>query len=173
MAVYPLVAAGLTITAQMLNDMQPEVVYATAVQSVTNSTTLQNDSELVVALLANASYVVEVVASFDVTAASNLKTQWLVPTGSTGMRQCIGATGTSGTFTSRVDCAGKFEPVRFGTNSVSILDTSGNGQPVFETGVVNVGPTAGNVRFQWGQNTAQNVALNRQTFSFMRVTRFA
>lgn len=178
MAKYPIIGAGMSVTAQMLSDMQMPAIITTDTAGLTNSTTLTNDTQLLLPVLAVASYMFEVVASFSAVSALNcdLKTDWQVPAGSTGYRSRVGSTAsaTAGSFSSvnetnmQLRARGFSDPAIY---QMTPLTGTSFGHSIYETGIVHVGATAGHVRLRWAMNTAQATTLQRLPFAFMRATR--
>ncbi|MGH3117785.1 MAG: hypothetical protein ACRDQ2_11885 [Gaiellales bacterium] len=175
MSVYPTWLAGQRVTAANLTSMQRHVIVALATQSVTNSATLVSDNELTFPLAANAVYLVEFSLLFNSTSATgDVKVQWSVPSGTTGLRHVIGPTNNSATFTNRQDTAVRVAAHAFTTNGVSQLEAGGAATDtlVYERAVVTTSSTPGNVTVQWAQNAATAaVTLTRDANSFMTVQR--
>lgn len=175
MSAYPTWLAGQRVTATLLASMQRNVIVATTTQTVTNSATLVSDNELVFPLAASAIYLVEFSLLFNSTSATgDVKVQWSVPSGSTGLRHVMGPTNNSATFTDRQDTNVKICAHGFTTNGVSQLEAGGASTDtlVYERGVVTTGSTAGNVTVQWAQNAATAaVTLTRDANSFMTAQR--
>lgn len=178
MSTYPDVYGGKSITAQMLTDMQPVAVIATADQTVTNTITVTNDATLLVPVLANASYLVEVylIASSNSAAVNpGFRACFSYPSGSSAQRARFGTTGTTASYTSRVDTHIQ-ATARAADGQAAYAMTGDSAQhAIFETGVVLVGPTAGDVRVQFAQVTAggAGTSVTRHAGSFIRVTRYA
>lgn len=133
----------------------------TANQVVNNSSTLVNDTHLVLPVAANEVWKFELSLIITSNATADFKMGWSVPSGTT-MR---------------------WAPLRFGSSSDWMLDSSGaagqtaliteSGTHGFNTpttefglavrGFIFVSTTAGNVNFQWAQNfaTAVNTTVGR------------
>lgn len=176
MSTYPDVYAGKSVTAQMLTDMQPMTVIATADQVVTNSATATNDTTLLVPVLANASYLVEVYVIASNSTASNpgFRCQFSYPSGSSAQRARFGPTATTASYTSRTDTF--IQATARAADSSAFYTMSGDSlqHVLFETGVVLVGPTAGNIRIQFSMFTAVAAqSVTRHAGSFIRVQRYA
>lgn len=122
----------------------------TADQTIASSTAMTNDSELVVPVIANATYVMKAFISYRALAAAKIKIGWTGPAGATMDWSPVGLdTGVSG----------------FVTGINRAVYTIANAPAVGEAGVaqsVSAGPegmlitsaTAGNLQFQWAQNTS-------------------
>lgn len=148
---YPVFAAGQRLTAATLSAVQPTVAVMTADQSLTNSTTFTNVTELTFPLAANARYLVEVVLHVSGSTTGDLKTRWSLPVGATGLRLCMGpATGsTDRTNTSMLSAAydlGSSQTAAYGTSSTSA------GISVLERGTLSTA-NAGTWQLQFAQNT--------------------
>lgn len=151
----------------------PVFAYKTAQESVTSSTTVQADNDLVVALEANTTYTYTMALIVTGVDAGDLKHNFTYPTGcsvseiafaystaSTGAAPVLGAFGyaqdatsptpdyTSGTITS---------------TPVSLI----------AHGVIVVGSTAGSLTLMWAQNTSNGTATNLEPGSHIVLTRVA
>lgn len=179
MSTYPAFAAGDRVTAQLLNDMQSSVIVATTAQTINNSATFVNDATLVVPVLANANYVIEFFVMFSqggATLTADVKTEWTAPAGTAALKQVTGPTDGNAVdpaqWISRVDTGARVSAHLLGTTVIYNLDTSANGSSViWESALVNVDGSAGNVTFRWAQNAATAQNLTRDAFSFARYTR--
>ena len=78
---YPVYTAGQRLTAALLSAMQPIVVQMSADQSVTNSTTLTNVTELTFSMAASAKYELVVMIYATGSTTGDLQTNWVVPSG--------------------------------------------------------------------------------------------
>lgn len=184
MTAFPSFAAGNQITAQKLNDMQAAAFQATASQSVTNSTTFVSDNTLTVPVVANANYFIEFFMGFSQSSTNiaDLKTIWGVPSGTQGIKQCIGPTSAStrSGFVNRRNTDAQMGGHLLGstvTYCIEALVTDPiSGVPIqtviIEKAVVSTAGTAGNVVIRFAQNTAQAQNLVRLAGSFARVTRY-
>jgi hypothetical protein len=167
---YPTWLPGQRITAALLAAGQTILVLKSANQDVTNTTTLQNDTELTYPLAANGIYRVRIVIfALSASATPDLKTAWAVPTGTSGLKMCQGPTDTAASFTSRTNTAARMSGHAFTTTVVYQVDTAA--VAIEEEGIVTVGSTAGNVTLQWTQNTANATATSVLASSFLTVER--
>ena len=119
-------------------------------QNVTNSSTLV-DSVLKFSMLASRDYIVRMVAIFDTTAAGDMKYQFTGPASPTRVRlNCQdkppAATATGGGMLTA------FSSVR------TVLSASTDGGSVIVDGLIENGVNAGDVVFQFAQNTLTNDA---------------
>lgn len=113
----------------------------TADETVNNSATLQDDDDLFVALVANATYWIVLNLFYTTGATPKIKFGWTFPTSAT-----LRATLT-GYFSSALQCVRAIE------TDVSVMD-SGTGFGLVTAGRVVTSGTAGNLKLQWAQNTA-------------------
>src|SRR5690348_15724965 len=89
--------AGGRILASAMRGIAPLAVIKGADESVTSSTTLQNDDALLVTLTANATYVFSLFLNYQggTQGSSDIKVAWTFPTGTT-MRYCRDFVTTAG-----------------------------------------------------------------------------
>ncbi|SRR6266581_3187782 len=127
----------------------PLAAYKTADQSVTSSTTLVNDSELVVAVAASAVYFVRCYLNFEggTAGSSDLKWGWTVPASATFRYTWAGWNNTGS-----VARAGDGQTATDTPSSATA--GAGNLHGVMMTGTLAVAASAGNMQFKWAQNTS-------------------
>lgn len=154
MSAAGLINAGGRITASEIRGVAPTAGYKTADQTVTSSTTLVSDTALVVPVAANAVYwfMLTVLYKGGTLGAADLKPGWLVPSGTTlaGSTSGLG-TGSTAVLAGYVTQAA-WNPVAFGTDGGSI------NLSFTVVGVAVTSATAGNLQFQWAQNTSSATA---------------
>ncbi len=130
----------------------------TADTARSSTTTLANDPHLVVAVVANATYVVTVRIGFNASITGDLKNAFALPAGATS-RMFVTATALG----YLVD-----------NTATDIWNVSAtNTYAVGYNGLLIVGGTAGNFAFQWAQNVSDAGATNVLTNSFMTLQRVA
>ena len=134
------------------------VIHHSTTETVTNSTTLQNDDHFLLTMAANEVWVVEMHLACNITAASDIKFAWSLPTGGTFYFQIRGWVETGGLVTSEAGVTTTAYLVSALTRHVFIYTTITNGS------------TAGTAQFQWAQNTA--VADNTQITSVAFMTAY-
>jgi hypothetical protein len=131
-------------------------------QTVNNSTTLVNDTDLVLPMVANAIYRFECYAISNSNATADWKCTWAVPSGTTMSYYCIGYT--------TADVFGLFH-----SNAGTTQQIGGGGadRGTLMRGTVSVSSTPGNLQLQWAQNTlnASNTIVQAQ--SYLDLTRIA
>jgi hypothetical protein len=149
--------------------VQQVVATKTANESVTNSTTLQDDNHLVVSLQANTDYWMDLFLITDGATGGDIKFAVIIPSGTlrwitNGLN--IGATGTTGSANRRVLTGGA---------SITGSDVgtvgAGTSSVVPARGIARISSTGGNARLQWAQNTSSGTASRVLAGSFMLFTR--
>jgi len=138
------------------------VIRKSANESVTSSTTLQNDDELLYAMDANTNYHFEISVLFTGGTAGDMKFSITTPSGGD-----LWATGW-------IPYAGgvsAFGPISASGGVISSVDALGTTNPtmIFIRGVVMNSSTAGNLQFQWAQNASSATATTVYAGSYMKV----
>lgn len=131
-------------------------VRKTADESVTSSTTLQNDDELKWAVGINEVWQWIVSLSYDGSPAGDLKVAWASPTGSSGIEQWIGFSQAN-VYTTRTIALGG-TPTLWGAQGVNVDAL------LFGTGLVVVG-ASGDLQLQWAQAAGSGTATRVRTHS--------
>lgn len=166
MGTYPQILAGMALTSALLQSMLPQQVLKASSQSVTSSTTLVNDTVLVLPVSANATYrfELEILYNGNSAGSSDLKFGWLLPSGAS-MNWGAAGQGTG---------LGPFFPV--GTaSSTFAYGTNGTGNPLSLTasGTLVTSSFGGNLQLQWAQNTSNATATTVQAGSILIARRIA
>jgi hypothetical protein len=130
----------------------PLAAYKSADQSVTSSTTLVNDTALVVPVASSATYIFWCMLYFEggTLNSSDLKWGWTVPASTTMRYQAI-----------YVSPASVLNIARAGTDASVLAAASngaGNSQTMQMFGTALVSSTSGNLQLQWAQNTSNGTA---------------
>ena len=123
-----------------------KIVRKTADETVNNSTTLQNDDELLFAVAANEVWEFELLALINSSAVADIKFQFTGPSGSSIYQFNVGENAATTDFISAVEPGGPVSDVR------------GQGLAMINAilrGIIVNGATAGNLQVQWAQNTAE------------------
>jgi hypothetical protein len=128
--------------------IQQTHVIKSADESVTSSTTLQNDDQLAVPLLASSHYWIEAFLIYSAATASDLSLAISVPTGA-ALYWSHG--GLRGGATSSVDNISRTFVDETGTGWIG---GTGGDAVVMGEGHVTTGVTAGNLQIRWAQNTS-------------------
>ena len=133
-----------------LNMATHTIARKTADQTVNNSSTLVNDTHLVLAVLANEVWVVNAYLMYDSGTIPDIKFAWTVPAGATI------SWGAISSDTGAANWANIGSPVALATTGSMAFSCLGAGtiQGAILTGIAVIGGTAGNVQLQWAQNTA-------------------
>lgn len=172
MAQYPSIAAGDELTAELLLSMLPRFVVKAANTTRTSTATPADDTELTLPVEANATYFVEFFLYYSAINAEQFRTEWSVPTGTTGNRNVIGA-GSTANQSSLDNVSGRFGIHGYATNVIYGTRNSTNQCYAVETATVTTGGTSGNVTLQWAQGTSGSTGTVLYAGSMMRVTRLA
>lgn len=135
---------------------QVQLVRKSTDESVTSSTTLQNDNHLFLPVVANATYDLFLMCIFSGDTAGDIKFAWSVPSGT--VLRWVDQTGTSGIATDT-----DFYSAPGGSTQV--------GFQIWATVVTS--STAGNVQFQWAQNASSATATIVRTNSHLKMTRIS
>lgn len=140
-------------------------VRKTATESVTSSTTLQNDDHLLLALLANTKYAFEGFFIYDGTIASDIQIAFTVPASSTVNYSAFApATGVSPTSYSAYGISTSGGALGLACNGASNLMGM---QP---KGYVATSGTAGNLQLQWAQFSSGATASRIFANSWLKAT---
>lgn len=156
------VQAGQKGTAALLAAIAGQKIVKPTDQQVTSSTALQNDNDLFLPVLANATYLIDFYINYSggATGASDLLMQWSVPAGATmrygadfqssaGLTVVTGATYTAGT------------GITAGTNGTSnLMSVRGRGSLIVST-------TAGNLQHRWAQVTSSATPTTVRAQSYL------
>lgn len=166
---YPVPLAGQRITASLLTSMLPLFVVKAADETVNNSATFQSDNELVLAVVANATYLLDMHVLYQSGTTPDLSIAFSVPAGTTmawsphGLDQLVSGNAGNVFLTKLSEAQG------------AGLGGAGTTTPVAARicGLVQVSSTAGNLQFRWAQLTIN--ASNTTVFagSWMKLTRVA
>ena len=137
--------------------------YKAADETITNNSTMQDDNDLYMSVVANGVYHFELIGSYQAAAAAGLKIEWSAPAGTSmdvSRFLCKVATAVSYDVTNALGAVAGF------TGTAAPV-------PIRLESTVFVGGTAGTVKFRWAQNTAN--ASNALFFkgTVLRVTRLA
>lgn len=170
MAKYPTFLAGQTLTAALLTASQPDIVVKASTESVTSSTTFQNDDELLLSVEANATYAVELFLVHSSATAGDIKIQFTGPSGATFTWGAHGAevgTTSSGAVTEVVMSSRTISEV------VQLGGGASTGTIAFVRGTLITSATAGTLTLQWAQVTSSASASQVRAGSFLKARRTA
>jgi hypothetical protein len=156
-------AAGAKLRASVLSslitEVRPVTVRKTTNETVNNSTTLQNDDELFIAVEASVTYDFEAEIIYNSGATPDLKFGWTFPSGLTMFYAVYAAGG--GTFLGYNEIE----------TSVPAVDGAGAAVGVLLKGTVIVSSTAGTLQLQWAQNALNASNTIVQAGSYIRLRR--
>ena len=140
------------------------LVRKTADESVTSSTTLQNDDHLSLEVGANETWEFEAfILATSSSQTPDLKFTFTVPTG-TSIDWTANSVDSS--------AASSYPPVSASGTSVSPAISANAMMVVRVRGVLTVGSTAGSLQLQWSQNQSNNNAVTVKARSFLKGGKF-
>jgi len=165
--------AGHVTTAQEWSDIlafiQPLFARKTIDESVTSSTTIQDDDELSLTVIANATYDVTCHIIYQADGVGDMNVQFSGPAGASFNWVANGVASTQ-------TATGSFF-VGEGTLATTNIVVGGNGAGSSvvcrPSGLLIVGGTAGTFRFRWTQGTSSGTATIVKANSFMTARRVA
>jgi len=170
MAKYPLIPPGTTLTTGILASLLPDVATKAALESVTNSITMQNDDELFSAVEANATYDVDLHLLYDAATAADITIGW---TGPSGAAMAWGMVGAQVNVTS----SGTVPDVTMQTRIISEVQDLGGGPSTgtyaWVHGTLTTAGTSGTLNFRWAQRALSATATNVRAGSQLIVKRTA
>jgi hypothetical protein len=136
--------------------------------TITSSTTLASDPDLVLAVAASASYSVDCYIDYEggVQGSSDLKWEWTGPSGA-GLSMTYFCIGTGG--------GGIVGNVIIALSSAQATGTNGGGTKMglWMRGILNVSSTAGSFQFKWAQNTSSGTGTIVHADSHLMLRRVA
>lgn len=160
-------AAGSKITAAALTLMEPQNAVKNGVQSVANSTTLQDDNDLVFQLPGSGTYIYQTFLNYTggVLGSSDLKCTY-VYTGTSSF-SVWGGIGINTSGTTAIQAGGNADgsTVAWGTSGGSFFTLLMHGT-LFAT-------SAGTLKLQWAQNTSSATNTNLRQGCHMQVWQIA
>ena len=153
--------AGARITAAMMQGIAPLAVVKPSDESVTSSTTLQNDNDLVVAVSANASYLFYCYLDYEggTGGSSDLKFEWVVPSGATLRFSLIGTDASNATLIATT----KSDTTAYTLRSAGAATL----QAATMVGTLVTSSSSGNLQLEWAQNTSSGTATKVHAQSFL------
>lgn len=143
-------------------------VRKTANESVTSSTTLQDDDHLLLSVAANATYLVELMLIYDGATTGDIKIVFTMPSGATFDGLPGGVTTGAATQSASVKLA-HIQSTEEGLGAVGT--GAGNRVVAHAIGVLQVGSTAGTFRLQWAQLASDVTATTVLANSWMALRR--
>lgn len=144
------------------------IVRKTADETISNSTVLQNDDQLLVALPAAGLFMFEMDGLYSSSTVADFKMAYAIPAGATIRWSTVGlatgATSISGDATFDSSTTGSTAVGGAGVSSLVLFRTFGE---------ITMGGTAGNMQFQWAQNTGEVSNTTMRTSSRLQIWRFS
>lgn len=137
-----------------------QIAWKTADETITSSTSFQNDDHLVVALAANAVYLMRLQLMYSAATAADMKTEFSVPSGTTGELK-VGAFGSG--VAAAADLPNLTDTVIFDGNALDAM--------AFMFGTVTTSATAGDIRLRWAQQTSNGTGTILRAGSYIEVIR--
>lgn len=175
MAVYPAYTAGQRLTAALLTSMQTQEVVKVANETVTSSTTLQDDDELTFPVVANASYDIEFCIRFAGLNAAGLKTAWSVPSGTSGLKLVSGPGSANAT-----EANANTTEMRWAVHATSTVvnytdprNSASSQTFAVERSRLDIAATPGDVTLQWAQLASNGTGTVVALGSYVRYRRVA
>lgn len=157
MAQYPVITAGVKLTADLLASMLPQYVIKTADTTRTSTAALANDPDLVTGTLtAGGVYDVEFHVIFGALQAAGIRTAWSVPAGTTGNRRTLGPGSANATEANANTTEMRWSVVPYATAALYTdpRNAAASLTHLVEKALVTIGATAGPITFQWAQNVS-------------------
>nr|WSX25601.1 hypothetical protein OG690_37925 [Streptomyces tubercidicus] len=170
-------SSGLSVTGSVMAQNTPYLVSKPSNTDRTSTTTRTADPHLTVSLLANATYIVEFHLYVGGSTFALVVTEWLVPSGATGLKGGIGpaSSATEGTAgNNNADgVAMRAGSHNFGTTlTYGRRNVNTNLCYAIETGTVTT-TSAGTLALAWAQSTSSTTFNRVGLGSWMRVVRIA
>ena len=159
--------AGGRITASLLAGIAPLAVIKGADETVTSSTTLQNDDALFLPVVTNASYLMFCYLNFEggTGGSSDLKWSWTSPTSSTVRCQPIYVDNSNATQVG----TGEYTSLQLAARTAG----AGTLRALTMIGTFVTTTTAGNLQLQWAQNTSSGTGTIVHAQSFLALWRIS
>ena len=153
------ISAGSRILASEMAGIAPLSAVKTVDESVTSSTTLQNDDALFVTVAANATYLLYCYLDYEGASAGDLKFSWSVPTSATMRFTIIGQTAASAAQTAVTGSESTSYTV--GADAAATLNA------VLMTGTLVTSSSSGTLQLQWAQGASTGTATKVHAQSFL------
>lgn len=145
---------------------QQQVARKTATESVTSSTSVQDDDHLTMTLNANTNYWIDGHLITDGALAGDFRMQFVVPSGTIRWLANGPVSGATGTVTD-VDRNYKVG------SATTVMGTiaAGTNNVVLIFGIARIGASGGTFKIQWAQGTSNATATRVMANSFLRAVR--
>lgn len=170
MTIYPDIRAGQRMTVDVLRSMVYDEVVKATTESVTSSTTYQDDNELFLPALAFAQYRFDLLLLHSSGTTGRFKMQFTAPASATVSWGVIGVNIAVGSSTLVTDT---IMPSRVVGDILGLGGGNLTGTTALIQGVLTTNATAGNLMLQWAQNTTDANATQVRAGSALRMKRIA
>lgn len=148
--------------------MQQAVIIKSADETVTSSTTLQADNELVMAVNANTDYYFESMIIYAADPAADMKADWDGPAGAT-LDWC--SDGITQSATGTIDQVSRTAQTISGTPTHGGITSNATNIICMHKGLLRVAGTAGNLTLTWAQNVSNANGTIVRANSMLLLTR--
>lgn len=166
MSVYPDIEVGDIVTADLLTSMLPIYIVKSANETVTSSTTLQTDDELVTPTLAVGVWSIR--GSFVMSTVTAVKIAWISTGTIVGNRRCMGP-GSSAT------TAEDNSTIRWPSSGITTANVYGYRSGTLQYHILEFGiftvSVAGTLAVQWAQNVSSGTATTMHSTSHLEIKR--
>lgn len=160
--------SGAKITPERMALLLPSFVRKTTSETVTSSTTLQNDDTLVLAMAATGVYEVAINVRYDGATGGDLKIGFSAPAAASFNFNAVAMSTTAALYTDDQTFIGELTSTpTFGCLGVGTV------AGCLIQGLLVGGGTAGNFQFQWAQGTSSATSTRVFGGSYMTLRRFA
>jgi hypothetical protein len=172
---YPMIYAGTKLTGPVLQSIAYQYVEKGSDTTRASTTTLTDDPDLTVAVVANGIYLIEFGLDYDGLSAADFKTAWNTPAGVSGLKAVMGPGSASGDDANANNILGRFGAHGFSTSiSYNCSRNSASAtQWAIERSVITIGATPGNVTLQWAQVVSNATGNLLSASSWVRSARLA
>jgi hypothetical protein len=161
----PTWTVGQVLTADDVNNwLVPLHAYKAADQSLTSSTTLTSDNDLLIALAANSAYRFECWLTFAANVGADIKWTWTVPAGAALSYQAQHNEGGSTGYTNS-------QNVYADTDVPMAAGGTAQVTGVLMTGHLTTSTSTGNIRLKWAQNSSNAAATHVRVGSYLHLDR--
>lgn len=157
--------AAFTAVTTSVTAITPLFVRKTSDETVNNSAVLQNDDALLLAMSASSTYLLDLRLIVNSGTTPDFKFTFTVPASTTGSIQIFEGSTPS---TAAAVLQGPFS-----LTATSATSGIAGDQIILVQGVVVVSSTAGNLQFQWAQNTANASDTKVKANSYMMLQKVA
>lgn len=170
MAIYPDIRAGQRMVVDVLRAMVYDEVAKATTETVTSSTTYQDDNELFLPAVVNAQYHFDLLLLHSSGTTGKFKMQFTAPAGAT---VAWGVIGVASAVTSSNPVTDVSMPSRTVSDILGLGGGNLTGTTALISGVLTTSSTAGNLMLQWAQNVSDAAATQVRAGSTLRMKRIA